>query len=232
MSKQLIGGVVAAAAIVVAILVGIQVFGGDDTPTTASQFQGVEEVATLVKGIPQQGAVLGDANAPVTITEFADLQCSACAAASTGVIRELITKYARTGKVRMKVRLVQIIGPDSERGALAGEAASLQSKGWQFSELILTNQGPENGGWLTDGFVEAAAEGAGLDVERWKKDFAGDAVVNTFFANTTAFQATAGSNGLSTPTFVIEGPGEKSVIQGVADISQFDAAIVKARGAN
>jgi protein-disulfide isomerase len=103
-SKKLIGGVVAAAAAVVAILVGVQVLGGDDTPTKASQFQDVPAVIALVKGIPQNGPVIGDPKAPVTITEFADLQCSVCAAASTGVVRELITKYARTGKAKLEPR--------------------------------------------------------------------------------------------------------------------------------
>ena len=228
MSKKLIGGVVAAAAAVVAILVGVQVLGGDETPTTASQFQDVPAVLALVKGIPQEGSVIGDPKAPVTITEFADLQCSVCAAASTGVVRELITKYVRPGKAKMNLRLVRIFGPDSERGVFAGEAASLQGKGWTFAEIVLANQGPEDGGWLTDGFAEAAASAGKLDVAQWKKDFAGQEVIQVYTRNTTAFQQ-SGGNG--TPTFVVSGPGGSTRLSN-APLADFDVAIAKARGAN
>ena len=33
-----------------------------------------------LKGIPQNGFVLGDPNAPVTLVEYIDLQCPICAA--------------------------------------------------------------------------------------------------------------------------------------------------------
>lgn len=48
--------------------------------------------------------VMGDADAPVTIIEYASLTCPHCAAFHEGALRDLKTRYIDTGKVKLIYR--------------------------------------------------------------------------------------------------------------------------------
>ena len=99
---------------------------------------------------------LGQPDAPATLIEFADLQCPFCAEYTTGALPTVIQDYVRSGRLKMQLRLLRFIGPDSERGAEVAAAATLQDKGWDFSDLFFRNQGQENSGYATDAFLRAA----------------------------------------------------------------------------
>jgi protein-disulfide isomerase len=152
--------VAAAIALVVAFT------GGSSSPvTTTTKLPDAGIVNQLFKGIPQNGNVLGSSKAPVTMIEYIDLQCPACRAFETEIMPSVIPKYVRTGKVKVEARPVVAIGPDSERGRRAMEAAGLQDRAFDFAQLLYFNQGAENGGWLNDAMVQAAASSIpGLDV--------------------------------------------------------------------
>ena len=94
----------------------------------------------LLSGIPQQGAALGRPDAPVTLVEFADLQCPYCAAWADGAFAELVRDYVRPGKVRIVFGGLAFIGPDSETGLRFVLAAGRQGKLWQ-SVHLLASQG-------------------------------------------------------------------------------------------
>lgn len=55
------------------------------------------------EGIPPERA-LGDADAPVTIVEYASLTCPACAAFHTQTLPDLKERYIETGQVRLIYR--------------------------------------------------------------------------------------------------------------------------------
>ena len=44
----------------------------------------------------------------------------------------------------MRLRLMTFLGPDSEKGAQAAYAASLQNRMWQFADRFYAMQGPED----------------------------------------------------------------------------------------
>jgi protein-disulfide isomerase len=143
--------------------------GGDDEPdktdTTAATTQ--EGLA----GIPQRGVTLGNPDAPATLLEFADLQCPFCAEYATQALPTVVDRYVRSGKLKLQLRLLAFLGPDSKRGADVAAAATLQNRLWQFSELFYRNQGPENSGYATDRFLRGLArETPGLDVAQVSKD--------------------------------------------------------------
>lgn len=68
--------------------------------------------------------------------------------------------------MRLRLRIVSIVGPDSAKAAKLAAAARLQDRGWQFAEAFYAEQGAENSGYVNDVFLRERAEAAGLDVER------------------------------------------------------------------
>jgi protein-disulfide isomerase len=164
----LLGGAVALALVVVVVAIVISQGGDDDpgkTDTTAAPTQ--EGLA----GIPQRGVTLGNPDAPATLLEFADLQCPFCAEYATQALPTVVDQYVRTGKLKLQLRLLAFLGPDSKRGADVAAAATLQDRLWQFSEVFYRNQGPENSGYATDRFLRGLARDTpGLDVAQASKD--------------------------------------------------------------
>jgi hypothetical protein len=60
---------------------------------------------------------------------------------------------------------------DSQRGRLGMIAASKQNRAFNFTQIVYSNQGTENTGWLNQDFIErAAASVPGMDVPRLLDD--------------------------------------------------------------
>ena len=145
---------------VVAVLVAVMV--ASPAKDAAQKGGSPDAVVMALKGIPQSGVTLGDPQAPVTIVEFADLQCPFCAEYARNALPTVIDKYVRTGKVQLQLRLLRFIGPDSDRLARVAVAAAAQDRMWQFAELAFQRQGTENSGYATDAFINRLAADAGL----------------------------------------------------------------------
>jgi protein-disulfide isomerase len=215
----------AAAAIVVVLILVSQ--AGDDT---GGPIEGGAESAELFAGIPQQGRFLGPPNAPVALVEFADLQCPACRQYSSDVVPSLVNDYVREGRLRMELRPIAILGPDSEVGARATLAAGRQDKMWEYADLLYRNQGIENTGYLTESFTrDVAAAVAGLDVERFTRDL-GSAAVERDLARSQATAQAQGVNG--TPTVLVGRRGESpTAVEVTAQApDQYTAAIDRLLG--
>jgi protein-disulfide isomerase len=166
-SPKVLGAAVGVIGLVAAaIALAFAFTGGSSSPvTTTTKLPDAGVVTQLFKGIPQSGDALGSPKAPVTMIEYIDLQCSACRVFETEIMPSVIPKYVRTGKVKVEARPIVAIGPDSERGRRAMEAAGLQNRAFDFAQLLYFNQGAENGNWLNDAMVQAAASSIpGLDV--------------------------------------------------------------------
>lgn len=189
------------AAAVVALIVANASSGGDGGDT---ELEGVAETNAHLKGIPQRELVIGDPDAPVELVEYGDLQCPFCAGVAKDVLPAVVDNLVRKGNVKLVFRNFTIIGDESVDAGAAAVAAGRQGRGWNFVELFYRNQGPENGGYVTDEFLEAVAKAAGVeDLGRWNEDRRARATV----AEVEATSQEAESLGLSgTPTFAIKGP--------------------------
>ena len=72
--------------------------------TAAPEAQGSVDMAKLLAPGPLPDKVLGKADAPVTIVEYASMTCPHCAHFHETTLPELKTKYIDTGKVRLIFR--------------------------------------------------------------------------------------------------------------------------------
>jgi protein-disulfide isomerase len=128
---------------------------------------GAPRALAPLRGIPQSAATLGDPRAPVTLVEFADLQCPTCASFAEGALPRIISRYVRTGRVRLILYAIDTIGHDSERAARVAYAIGEQDRLFQFVALMYANQGSENTSYVTDLYLRALAGAIpGVDVER------------------------------------------------------------------
>jgi protein-disulfide isomerase len=200
-----LGGAIAALAVIAAVVaIVIAVSGGKSSSSSGPTGQALPDANVIQKqlaGIPQSGNVLGSPNAKATLVEYIDLQCPVCREFETTVMPTILNRYVRTGKVKVVARPISIIGPDSERGRRAMIAAFAQNRGFNFSQLLYFNQGPENGGWLDDSMVaDAAASIPGVDVQKLQSSVNSKAVAD----QTTQFDNQAQADQLAgTPTVLV-----------------------------
>lgn len=193
------------AIVAVAAAIAVSASGGaEKTPVARSS------AAKLVAGIPEHDGVLGNPKAPVTVTEYLDLQCPICAEASKANLPDLIDKYVRTGKVKLQARTLSFIGPDSVRAAKVAAGAAQQGKLWAFLETFYASQGTENSGYVTDDFLTGVAKAAGVNADRALAYADGNS------AQQSLDQADAAAQALkidSTPTFTVsKGNGSQRVV--------------------
>lgn len=179
----------AGAAIVVIALVAASLLlrGGDDDTEAAPTTGTTVSPSTLLDGIPQDRAVLGNESATVTLIQFEDLQCPICRRYQAEGFPGVVESYVRPGKVKLRMVGMAFIGPDSEKALLYTLAAGEQGKLWQFQDALYANQGEENSGWVTDALLEKIATGLGLDWAKLKKD--ADSAVTLQQANSMADEA-------------------------------------------
>jgi protein-disulfide isomerase len=155
-------------AIVIAIVVSQS---GDDSGGGGTDLAGADSVNAQLKGLPQEGAVIGEPGAKVTLIEFGDPQCPTCALYAEQIIPQLISGPVRSGEAKLEFRPWAIIGEESVPASEAAYAAGEQGRFWNFIELFYRNQGAENSGYVDDAFLTAVAKGAGVpDIDKWNQD--------------------------------------------------------------
>jgi protein-disulfide isomerase len=211
-----------AAAAVIAALIVISQSGDDNGGGTPSNLSGASQVNAELQGIPQDGQTLGEASAPVTVTEFGDPQCPACAAFAEQIAPQLIADEVRTGNAKLVFEPYLIIGPDSRPATTAALAAGEQGRFWNYLQLFYANQGAENSGYVTDDFLTGIARAAGVpDIDAWnqsRNDSKWDDVLNRGTSEAESF----GFNG--TPSIAVTGPNSERALSGFG-LGEIEAAI-------
>ena len=201
--RRVIVALVAAAALA-AVLVGASLLSARDDSAgggTGTTIAGGTDVEALLDGIPQSGTIIGRNDAPVTLVEYADLQCPLCAEWSRQTFPKLVNDYVRDGRLRIEFRGLTFIGPESEDALRAALGAGEQEKLWNVVDLIYTNQGAENSGWVTEDFLRAVAAAVpGLDADRMLEAADSSQVTAAVDESAVAAQSDAVS---STPSFLI-----------------------------
>jgi len=107
--------------------------GGQQAPLTREVFVAAAERAP--------GPTKGRDQAPITIVEFSDFQCSYCRKFWAETLPKLEAAYVTTGKVRFVYRHLVVLGPASQRAAEAAECAGEQGKFWAFHDALFERAG-------------------------------------------------------------------------------------------
>lgn len=156
----------------------------------------------------------GDQSAPVTVVEFADLQCPACRAAHP-IVKNILEEHGQDIYYVWR-HFPLSVHRNARAAAQAAEAAGKQGKFWEMQDMLFTNQEDwSNLGNPKDKFKEYA-QNLGLDTEKYDQDFE-----NAVTAINHDVQMAQDLSVASTPTFFING----TRYEGVINQSQFNSII-------
>jgi protein-disulfide isomerase len=229
-------GIVAAVVVVAIVVIVIATGGGGKSAAPAKAGspganQNVAAVTSLIGGIPQNGIVLGNPNAPVTLQYFADLECPICKGFTLGALQSIIPQWVRTGKLKIEFRNLETATREQEvfrTQQIAALAAGKQNKLWPFVELFYHEQGEEGSGYVTEQYLQNLAQQVpGLNLQAWTAARGEPGIASQVTSDSEAARAQSFSG---TPSFLIGKTGgaqQKLEWASVSDPASFNAAIEK-----
>jgi predicted DsbA family dithiol-disulfide isomerase len=144
----------------------------------------------------------GDPEAPVTVVEYSDFQCPACAYHSANAVARLKAEYVETGKVRLVFHDFPLqMHPNAPVASQAARCAGEQGYFWEMHDALFTNQDA----WASNPdptlFAEYASQ-AGADADT----FTSCLQSGTYASAVEAARAASAQAGITaTPTFVVDG---------------------------
>jgi len=161
---------------------------------------------------PFPGAVMGNPQGKVTLVEFTDFSCGYC----RGSVADVKALVAANPDLKVVVRELPIIGPQSEPAARMALAAAAQGKYGAFHDAMFAGERPNTES------IAAAAGKAGLDMNA-ARSFAANAGVQAELERNLGFARQLGVNG--TPAWVVNG----EMIAGAVGRERLQQAVDAAR---
>jgi len=113
--------------------------------------------------------IMGNSNAPITILEWGDYQCTFCYKFHQNTLNTIQEDFINTGKVKLVFKDFPLNGPDSLLAAEAAYCAEDQEKYWQYHDELYKNWGGERTGWITRGSLDSFAKTVNLDLNEFNK---------------------------------------------------------------
>lgn len=162
---------------------------------------------------------VGPVNAPVTIVEFFDYRCPFCAAALPWVMQTVRNSHD-IRFVFKELPIPELHGALAIDASRASIAAMPQGHYLQFHQALLSFRGE-----LSEDRIDQLARQSGIDVTRMRRNM-NDPNVTTLLQDNHALAIDiSGSDGLGTPTFLVNG----RTVTGFRDPSDLEQAIREAR---
>jgi Na+/H+ antiporter NhaA len=155
-------GVLAAALLASALALGVfRVIRRLPTAVRARQIAGtVDELLDLSDEVdPERDHIRGPGEAPVTLIEYGDYQCSYCGQAEV-VIRELLGSFGDDLRYVWRHLPLNDVHPNAQLAAEATEVAAARGDFWEMNDKLLDHQDK-----LTPPDVGRYAEELGIDAE-------------------------------------------------------------------
>ncbi|WP_420545431.1 DsbA family protein [Nitrosopumilus sp.] len=120
-------------------------------------------ILTESKLIQNGSPILGSPDAPITILEWGDYQCTYCYKFHQETLDKIKMQYIETGKVKLVFKDFPLNGPDSILAAEAAFCANDQNKYWEFHDKLYKNWAGERTGWVTRQLLDSFATKIQLD---------------------------------------------------------------------
>jgi protein-disulfide isomerase len=132
--------------------------------------QNQDDAKVTSQTLMQNGSpILGNPDAPITIVEWGDYQCTYCHAFYKNSKDVLIKEYVDTGKVNFVFRDFPLNGPDSVLAAEATYCANDQGKYWEYHDELYKNWAGEKTGWVNRNSLDQFANTVGIDTTQFDK---------------------------------------------------------------
>ena len=113
--------------------------------------------------------VLGNKDAPLTIVEFGDYQCTFCNKFFHETVESIIINYVKTGKVKILFKDFIVVGEDSMNAANAAHCANDQKMFWQYHSILYNNWAGEGTGWASPEHLNEFANTLGLNMDKFSE---------------------------------------------------------------
>tara|TARA_B110000438_G_scaffold62915_1_gene63452 strand:- start:120 stop:761 length:642 start_codon:yes stop_codon:yes gene_type:complete len=124
---------------------------------------------TISKLSENGSPIMGDPNAPITILEWGDYQCTFCFKFHQNTLSIINEEFVKTGKVKIIFKDFPLNGPDSKLAAEASYCAHDQDKYWEYHDQLYKNWAGERTGWITREALSKFAESINLDIVKFNK---------------------------------------------------------------
>lgn len=169
---------------------------------------------------------LGNANAKVTVVEYASASCSHCAAWNQDVFPQFKAKYIDTGRVRYVFR--EFLTPPVELASAAFLLARCAGEDKYFSvvDAVFRAQPTMYSTGDIRGELLRIANSAGMTEQQFTQCISDDEALKAMNNRIEKYARSEKITG--TPTFVVNG---KKMESGAATMAQLDAAIAEAEAA-
>ena len=126
-----------------------------------------ETLLTAQKLVRNGSPIVGNPNAPITILEWGDFQCTFCYRFHESSLDIIQREYIETGIANLVFKDFPLNGPDSVLAAEAAYCAEDQGKYWSYHDELYANWAGERTGWITDDSLNQFAITADLDIEKF-----------------------------------------------------------------
>jgi protein-disulfide isomerase len=124
---------------------------------------------TFSKLVENGSPIMGSYNAPITILEWGDYQCTFCYKFHQNTLNIINENFIKTGKVKIIFKDFPLNGPDSKLAAEASYCANDQKKYWEYHDQLYENWAGERTGWITRESLSKFAELINLDIIEFNK---------------------------------------------------------------
>lgn len=166
--------------------------------------------------------LLGSPDAPVTMVEFGDYQCTNCNRYFHNTEPDILQNYVETGKLKIIFIDFAFIGPDSLIAAQAAHCAQEQGKYWEYHDELYSNWDGENTGWASKDNLKKFA--VNVDLDKSFNECLDSGKYSSKVTNNISIGRQLGVTG--TPTFFLfKSTGDAQKIVGAQPYSTFNTVL-------